>query len=84
MPTPTAVRTGPLCDVTTEVIDGDATVTDGTNRSTTVTGGQSKSPRVVVSEPSNTSRFSWRRSEPDSSQATTVVSGSTDDTKVNK
>ena len=84
MPAAATVQTGPLCDVTTEVVDSDATVAGGSTRSTTVTGGQARSPRVVVSEPSNSSRFSCARSDPDTSQATTIVSGSTDDTKVNK
>jgi hypothetical protein len=70
--------------VTTQVVEGDATVAGSATRSTTVTGGQSKSPRVVVSEPSSSSRFSWRRSDPEASLATTSVSGSTDDAKVNK
>jgi hypothetical protein len=84
MPAPATVRSGPVCDVTTQVVEGEATVADGSTRSTTVTGGQAKSPRVVVSEPASSSRFSWRRSEPDGSQATTSVSGSIDDAKVNR
>jgi len=82
-PVSSTVRSGPLCDTTTSIVDGGTTVVD-TTRSTTVTGGQSKSPRVVVSEPGTSSRFSWRRSEPDGSTATTSVQGSLDDTKVNR
>ncbi len=84
MPAPTTVRTGPLCDTTTQVVEGDATVAGGSNRSTTVAGGQSKSPRVVVSQPGSASPFSWRRSDPEASQATTSGAGSTDAAKVNK
>jgi hypothetical protein len=84
MPAPTAVRSGPLCDTTTQVVEGETTMADGSIRSTTVTGGQTKSPRVVVSEPGSASRFSWRRSDSDGSLATTKVEGSTNDATVNK
>ena|ERR1039458_7546542 len=84
MPVSSTVRSGPLCDVPTQVVEGDTTVAGGSNRSTTVTGGQSKSPRVVVSEPGSASPFSWRRSDSDGSQAITSVQGSTNDATVNK
>ena len=61
---PSTVRSAPLCDPTTSIVDGGTTVADGPTRSTTVTGGQSRSPRVVVSNPDSSSRFSsWRRSD---------------------
>jgi hypothetical protein len=59
-------------------------VAEGSARSTTVSGGQSRSPRIVVSEPGISSRFSsWRRSNEDS-LATTSVQGTVDDAKVNR
>ena len=77
-------RSGTNCDPQTSIVDGGTTVVEGSSRSTTVSGGQSKSPRVVVSEPGSSSRFSsWRRSDEDS-LATTSVQGSVDDAKVNR
>jgi len=79
------VQAGPVCDVPTEVVEGGTKVAGGSSRSTTVTGGQTTAPRVVVSEPSSgpPSRFSWRRSE-DSSLAATTVQGTTNDAPVNR
>jgi hypothetical protein len=82
---PSSVQTGPVCDVSTAVVEDGTKVTGGSSRSTTVTGGQTTAPRVVVSEPSSSSpsRFSWRRSE-DGSLAATSIRGTTDDASVNK
>jgi hypothetical protein len=86
-PVPSTVRTGPVCDVPTEVVDGGTKLADGSaSRSTVVSGAsRSLSSRVVVSEPSEPSRLSWRRSDPDGSLATTTVQGGTvNDSAVNR
>jgi hypothetical protein len=83
-PVASTMRSGTICDPQTSVVDGGTTVAEGSARSTTVSGGQARSPRVVVSEPGITSRFSsWRRSNEDS-LATTSVQGTVDDSKVNR
>ncbi|MFI5453989.1 MAG: hypothetical protein ACHRXM_00915 [Isosphaerales bacterium] len=81
---PRSVQSGPVCDVPTQVVEGGTTLADGASRSTTVTGGSTTSPRVVVSEPSTPSKFSWRRSDPDGSLPITSVQGTVDDPKVNR
>jgi len=83
-PISSSVQPGPVCEVPTQVVEGGTTLADGATRSTTVTGGSTTNPRVVVSEPSSPSRFSWRRSDPDGSLATTSVQGTVDDSKVNR
>jgi hypothetical protein len=70
--------------VPTQVVEGGTTLADGSSRATTVTGGSPTSPRVVVSEPSGRSRFSWRRADPDGSLASTTVEGTVNDAKVNR
>jgi hypothetical protein len=83
-PVSSTVRSGPLCDPQTSIVEGGTTMADSSNRSTTVSGGQSKSPRVVVSEQGGSSRLSsWRRSDSDS-LATTSVQGTVDDAKVDR
>jgi hypothetical protein len=83
-PVASTMRSGAICDPQASIVDGGTTVAEGAMRSTTVSGGQSKSPRVVVSEPGGLSRLSsWRRSDADS-LATTSVQGSVDDSKVNR
>jgi hypothetical protein len=84
-PVASTLRSGSICDPQTSIVDGGTTVAEGaTTRSTTVSGGQTKAPRVVVSEPGSSSRFSsWRRSDADS-LATTSVQGTVDDSKVNR
>jgi hypothetical protein len=83
-PVASTMRSGTICDPQTSVVDGGTTVADGPSRSTTVSGGQTKSSRVVVSEPGGLSRFSpWKRTDVDS-LATTSVQGSVDDSKVNR
>jgi hypothetical protein len=78
------MRSGTICDPQTSIVDGGTSVADGSTRSTTVSGGQARSGRVVVSEPGFTSRFSsWRRSDADN-LATTSVQGTVDDSKVNR
>jgi hypothetical protein len=83
-PMPSTMRSSVNCDPQTSVVDGGTTVAESTTRSTTVSGGETKSPRVVVSNPSNNSPLSaWKRSDVDS-LATTSVQGSVDDSKVNR
>jgi hypothetical protein len=84
-PMPSSVRTGPVCDVPVQSVEGGAKLASGTTRSTVVSGGSpNNSSRVVVSEPSEPSRVSWRRSDPEGSLATTSVQGSTNDSSVNR
>jgi hypothetical protein len=80
---PSTVQAAPVCDVPTEVVEGGTKLSGGSSRSTTVSGGQTTSSKVVVSEPANSSRFPWRRSE-DSSLASTTVQGTTNDAAVNR
>jgi hypothetical protein len=83
-PVASTMRSGTICDPPASIVDGGTTISEGSARSTTVTGGQAKSPRVVVSEPNSSSRTSsWRRSDADN-LATTSVEGTVDDTKVNR
>jgi hypothetical protein len=83
-PVPSTVRSGPVCEVPTQVVEGETRVADGSSRSTIVSGGQPTAPRVVVSEPSDQSRSSWRRSDPDGSMATTSVQGTINDATINR
>ena len=72
---PSTVQYGAMCDTPTQVVDGAATLGDSPSRSTIVSGTKSSSA-VVVSQPRDSSRLSWRRSDPDSSvAATTTVEG---------
>jgi hypothetical protein len=41
--------------------------------------GTARPPRIVLSEPNGGSRFSWRRSDPEGSLATTRVEGAVQD-----
>ena len=82
-PVSSTVRSGPPCDAPGAVVEGGTTVSDSSARSTTVSGGQSRSSRVVVSAPGNSSPFSWKCSETDS-LATTSVQGTLNDAQVNK
>jgi hypothetical protein len=74
---PSTVQYGSICDVPTQIIDGGTTLADSSTRSTTVSGTKSSS-RVVVSEPRDSARFSWKRSDPDATPATTTVEGGLD------
>jgi hypothetical protein len=81
---PSAVRTGSVCDTPTQASSAKATVVEGSTRTTTVSGATpSSNPRVVLSQPSTPSRFSWRSSDPDTSPATTVQ-GAINDSAVNR
>ncbi len=71
---PSTVQTGPICEEPTQV-------GDTSTRSTIVSG--TKSSRVVLSEPTDKSPFSWKRSDPDSSGSlATSVQGGIGDTTV--
>ena len=82
-PVSSTVRSTPLCDTPSATVEGGTTVSEGSARSTTISGGQSKPPRVVVSAPRNSSPFSWRCADSDS-LATTSVQGTVNDAQVNK
>jgi hypothetical protein len=79
-PVSSTVRSGPVCDVPVEVVEGGAKLADGTSRSTTVSGAvSSNSSRVVVSESTEPSKVAWRRTDPDGSVSTTTVKGTVND-----
>jgi hypothetical protein len=80
---PSTVQYGSVCDVPTQVVDGGATLADSSSPSTTVSGTKSSS-RVVVSQPKDSSPFSWRRSDPEASLATTTVEGGLDGSTVKR
>lgn len=71
---PSAVGTGPVCEVPAE----------GSTRSTIVSDG--KKSRVVVSSPSNgqSSRFGWRASDTETPPAITSVEGTYQDSTTTK
>jgi hypothetical protein len=83
---PSAVSTGPVCEVPSDVGGSGTTITSSANsaRSTIIDDGRKS--RVVVSEPSSgsRSRFYWRPSDPDGSPAMTQVEGGLDDSPVRK
>ncbi len=81
-----SVRTGPVCDVPTSVVEGGTKLADGSNRSTVVTGATSSttSSRVVESEPSEPPKVAWKRSDPDGSVSSTSVQGTVNDAAVNR
>jgi hypothetical protein len=80
--TPGSVQYGASCDVPTQVVGG--SVASQASPPSTVLSG-SMPPRVVVSQPSTGGpRFPWRRSDADSSLATTRVEGTYDDSTVTK
>ncbi len=83
-PVPSMVRSGPVCEVPTQVVEGETKVADGSSRSTIVSGGRAVAPRVVVSEPAEQAHGSWRRSDPDGSMATTSIQGNVDGASVNR
>ena len=79
-PVSSTVRSGAVCDVPVEVVEGGTKLADGSNRSTIVSGAvSSNSPRVVVSEPSEPAKVAWKRSDPDGSLTTTSVKGTIND-----
>jgi hypothetical protein len=81
-----SVRTGPVCDVPTQAVEGGTTLANGSSRSTVVTGATSSSTssRVVVSQPSEPARVAWKRSDPDGNVTITGALGTGSDTSVNR
>jgi hypothetical protein len=79
---PSTASNGAVCEVPTQVTGG-SVVAEGSTRTTTVGGGSilsgSRPPRVVVSQPGGGLLGRWRRSDPDSSLATTSVEGAADE-----
>jgi hypothetical protein len=84
--TTTVLPDGAICDVGTPVVvgSGSTTTTSPVSSSVAAGGGTAQTPRVVVSQPSTGSRLSWRRSDPDSTVATTRVEGALDDTTISR
>ncbi len=82
-PVSSTVRSGAVCEVPVEVVEGGTKLADGSNRSTIVSGAVSNnSSRVVISEssePSEPSKVAWKRSDPDGSPTTTSVKGTVND-----
>ena len=87
-PVSSTVRSGAVCDVPVEVVEGGTKLADGTSRSTIVSGAvANNSSRVVVSEPiepSEPSKLAWKRSDPDGNPTTTSVKGTVNDSSVNR
>jgi hypothetical protein len=85
---PATASNGAVCEVPTQV-GGGSLVTQGTGRSTIVSGAPNysgaKAPRVVVSEPDSGLRLGrWQRANPDAGLATTRVEGAYDDATTNR
>ena len=84
-PVPSTVRSGAVCDVPAEVVEGGPKVAARPSRSTLVSGAvSSNSSRVVVSEPSEPSKVAWKRTDPDGGVTTTSVQGTVNDSSVNR
>jgi hypothetical protein len=79
-PVSSTVRSGAVCDVPVEVVEGGTKLADGSNRSTI----SSNSSRLVVSEPTEPAKVAWRRSDPEGSTTTTSVTGTVNDSSVNR
>jgi hypothetical protein len=85
----TTVNTiGPVCEVPAQAAGAPLLSQAG---GASVIGGTPRSTRVVVSEPREggipirgSGRFAWRRTDPDSSLATTHVEGALEDDTVNR
>jgi hypothetical protein len=75
VPAPSTASSGVVCDVPSPNVDG--------GPSTTVVASPAP-PRIVVSEPVERPRLSWRRTDPDASLATTSVEGAVSDSAVNR
>ena len=76
---PGTVSDGSVCEVPAQVVSGGTVVASSPGVKSSVTTTAPPSAAVVVSEPINRPRLSWRRSDPDSSLATTRVEGELDD-----
>jgi hypothetical protein len=83
--TTTVVPYGSVCDVPSQVVVGSGTtITQAPDRPLVVSTPATRPPRVVVSEPAGGSRFSWRRSDPDSSLVTTRSEGALDEPTISR
>ena len=74
---------GEICDVPTQVIGG-GTIVAGAPLMTSPALGGARPPRVVLSDSPGRSRGPWRRTDPDSSLATTRVEGALDDSTITR
>jgi hypothetical protein len=83
VPATSAAQYGAVSEVPTQVVEGGTPLDDDSGRLSTAGGSQAE-PRVVVSEPVNRPRRSWRRPDPESGIATTSVEGAIDDTTINR
>ncbi len=72
-----SVQYGSVCEVPAQVVGGGTVVALSPGVRSSAAGAPSS--RVVVSEPANRPKLSWRRSDPDSSMATTRVEGALDE-----
>lgn len=77
VPAPPASVNSNVGEPPTEVIEGGTTSLEVPSRKTTVVGGAENSPRVVVSEPENRPRGSWRRNTDSETSVATSVEGAT-------
>lgn len=75
---PGTVQYGSVCEVPAQVVGGGTVVASSPGIRSSVVGTAPPS-RVVVSEPLDRPRLSWRRSDPESNQVTTRVEGALDD-----
>jgi hypothetical protein len=75
------VQYGQVCEVPTQVVGGGSVLSQVPARSSIV---GPRPPRVVISEPTGSGGGLWRRSDPESSLATTRVEGALDDPTVNR
>jgi hypothetical protein len=76
---PGTVQYGSVCEVPAQIVGGGTVVASSPGIRSSVVGTAPPSSRVVVSEPLDRPRLSWRRSDPESNQMTTRVEGALDD-----
>lgn len=76
---PGTVSYGSVCEVPAQVVGGGTVVASSPGVKSSVTTTAPPSSQVVVSEPTDRPRLSWRRSDPDNSLATTRVEGALDE-----
>jgi hypothetical protein len=76
---PGTVQYGSVCEVPARVVGGGSIVASSPGVRSSVVTAAPPGSRVVVSEPTNRSGLTWRRSDPESSLATTRVEGALED-----
>jgi hypothetical protein len=82
---PSTVQNGSVCEVPPSVTaQGTATAAANGAGSSTIVSSSPYPQRVVVSEPTDRPRLSWRRTDPDASVATTTVEGAVGESSVNR